>query len=169
MERGDSRFGGISAYAHHDYGEIAASGFDAVQIPLNIFDWRQIDSGGLRKLQESGMMGLWFGSVYLQGLVFQDPEQLDPRMEFCRRRCKNSGASARPTVSVPPSWPSPLPWSLPGVTSLVLGSEKAEQVRDNVALLEKTVQLSEAQLREIHECFRDTDYRVLTPTTWYNA
>ena len=167
-ERGDIRFGGISAYAHHDYGEIAASGFDAVQIPINIFDWRQIESGGLQKLEESGM-AVFVRSVYLQGLVFQNPEQLDPRMAFCRETLQKFRGLCEAYGLSPAQLALSFALSLSGVTSLVLGSEKAEQVRDNAALLQKTVQLSEAQLREIHECFQDTDYRVLTPTTWYNA
>ena len=46
---GEVRFIGTSAYSHHDYGEIAATGFDATQIPLNLFDWKRSEkAGGLR-------------------------------------------------------------------------------------------------------------------------
>ena len=165
---GDIRFGGISAYAHHDYGEIAASGFDAVQIPINIFDWRQIESGGMQKLRASGMM-IFVRSVYLQGLVFQDPDALDPRMVFCRETLVKFRALCAAYNLRPAQLALSFALSLPGITSLVLGSEKAEQVCQNAALLEETVQLTAAQLEEIHTCFRDTDYHVLTPTTWYNA
>ena len=39
-DAGEVRFLGASAYSHHDYGEIAATGFDATQIPINLFDWK---------------------------------------------------------------------------------------------------------------------------------
>ena len=55
------------------------------------------------------------------------------------------------------------------MTSLVLGSEKPEQVEQNIALLDRTRDLTEEEMDAIHAAFRDTDYRVLTPTTWYNA
>lgn len=165
---GDIRFGGISAYAHHDYGEIAASGFDAVQIPINIFDWGQIESGGLQKLRDSGMM-VFVRSVYLQGLVFQDPDRLDPRMAFCRETLVEFRALCAKYGLSPAQLALSFALSLPGVISLVLGCEKAEQVRQNVTLLEESVRLSPEQLEEIHGCFHNTDYRVLTPTTWYNA
>ena len=63
------RYSALSAYSHHDYGVIAASGFDAVQIPLNVFDWSQIENGGIQKIADAGMM-IFARSVFLQGLVF---------------------------------------------------------------------------------------------------
>ena len=75
-------YSAISAYSRHDYGVIAESGFDATQIPINVFDWGQIENGGMQKLADSGMM-IFTRSVFLQGLVFHTPEDLDPRMEFC--------------------------------------------------------------------------------------
>lgn len=38
-EKGIIGYTALSAYSHHDYRKIAESGFDAVQIPLNVFDW----------------------------------------------------------------------------------------------------------------------------------
>ena len=76
------KYSAISAYSRHDYGVIAESGFDATQIPLNVFDWSQIESGGMEKLRDAGTM-VFVRSVYLQGLVFHTPEDLDPQMSFC--------------------------------------------------------------------------------------
>ena len=56
--------------------------------------------------------------------------------------------------------------SLPGVTSLVLGSEKVEQVQQNIELLQTAPQLTEEQLKEIHDTFYDTPARVLNPSKW---
>lgn len=165
---GDIRFCGVSCYAHHDYGAIAASGLDAVQIPLNIFDWRQIDNGGLKKLEESGMM-IFVRSVYLQGLVFQKPDELDPRMAFARETLvKFRGLCEKYQLS-PAVLALSYALSVPGVTSLVLGSEKVEQVEQNVALVNQVVSFNAEQLKEIHDLFVDTDFKVLTPSEWYNA
>lgn len=165
---GDIRFSGVSCYAHHDYAAIAASGLNAVQIPLNIFDWRQIDNGGLAKLKESGMM-IFVRSVYLQGLVFQKPDELDPRMEFARETLvKFRGLCDKYGIS-PAVLALSYALSVPGVTSLVLGSEKVEQVEQNVALMNQVISFNEEQLKEIHDLFVDTDFKVLTPSEWYNA
>lgn len=165
---GDVRFIGTSAYSFHDYGEIAATGMDAVQIPINLFDWGQIENGGLKKLADSGMM-IFVRSVYLQGLVFQDPEKMDPRMEFARETLVKFRGLCRKYNLTPACLALSYALSLPGVTSLVLGSEKPEQVRQNTELLQQTVELTPAQMAEIRELFVNTPERVLNPSLWFNA
>lgn len=167
-QAGKIRFSGISAYAHHDYRVIAASGFDAVQIPINIFDWRQIDNGGLDALRASGMM-IFVRSVYLQGLVFQKPEQLDPRMEFARDTLVKFRRLCEKYSLAPAELALSFALSLPGVTSLVLGSETAEQVRQNVDLHSRTARLNAAQMEELHALFREVPGRLLNPSEWFNA
>ena len=164
-QSGEVKYIGASAYSHHDYGELAAAGFDAAQIPVNLFDWTQIDNGGLKKLEASGMM-VFVRSVYLQGLVFQDPEKLDPRMEFARETLVKFRALCDQYLLTPACLALSYALSLPGVTSLVLGSEKVEQVQQNVELLQSVPQLTEEQLQEIHDTFCDTPARVLNPSKW---
>ena len=164
-DSGEVRFIGASAYSHHDYGEIAATGFDATQIPINLFDWKQIENGGLKKLEDSGMM-VFVRSVYLQGLVFQKPETLAPRMEFARPTLEKFHYLCNKYDLAPATLALSYALSLPGVTSLVLGSEKAEQVQQNLQLMEQAVELSDAQMAEIRELFLDTPEQVLNPGLW---
>lgn len=165
---GDVKFIGTSAYSYHDYGVIAAAGFDATQIPINLFDWGQIESGGLKKLEQSGMM-VFVRSVYLQGLVFQNPDNMDPRMEFARETIVKFRALCDKYRLTPACLALSYALSLPGITSLVLGSEKVEQVEQNAALLEQTVKLTPEQMAEIRANFIDTPAKVLDPGTWFNA
>ena len=164
-DAGEVRFLGASAYSHHDYGEIADTGFDATQIPINLFDWNQIENGGLKKLEESGMM-VFVRSVYLQGLVFQKPENLAPHMEFARPTLEKFQFLCNKYNLAPATLALSYALSLPGVTSLVLGSEKAEQVQQNLALMEQAVDLSAEQMAEIRELFLDTPQQVLNPGMW---
>ena len=164
-DAGEVRFLGASAYSHHDYGEIADTGFDATQIPLNLFDWKQIENGGLKKLEQSGMMVV-VRSVYLQGLVFQKPENLAPHMEFARPTLEKFQFLCNKYNLAPATLALSYALSLPGVTSLVLGREKAEQVRQNVALMEQSVDLNAEQMAEIRELFLDTPEQVLNPALW---
>lgn len=165
---GDIRYSGISAYSNHDYGELAASGFDAVQIPVNIFDWGQIENGGLQKLKDSGMM-IFVRSVYLQGLVFQDPETIPERMAFCKETLQKFRCLCEKYSLSPATLALSYALSLPGVTSLVLGSETVEQVQQNAQLLSQAVSLSPAQMAEIRENFLNTDPHILNPGTWPKA
>ena len=167
-DSGEVRFIGASAYSHHDYGEIADTGFDATQIPINLFDWKQIENGGLKKLEESGMM-VFVRSVYLQGLVFQKPENLAPHMEFVRPTLEKFQYLCKKYELAPAALALSYALSLPGVTSLVLGSEKTEQVKQNLALMEQAVELSAEQMAEIRELFLDTPEQVLNPGLWPKA
>lgn len=164
-ESGDIRFSGISAYSHHDYGKLVASGFDAVQIPVNIFDWNQIENGGIKKIQEAGMM-IFVRSVYLQGLVFREPEDIEPRMEFCRETLEKFRKLCKKYMMSPAELALSYALSIPGVTSLVLGSETVEQVEQNVELVEKVPVLTGEQMEEIRQNFRHTDQRILNPGLW---
>lgn len=141
---------------------------DAVQIPINLFDWGQIENGGLKQLADSGMM-IFVRSVYLQGLVFQDPDKLDPRMEFVRETLVKFRGLCSKYALTPACLALSYALSLPGVTSLVLGSEKPEQVQQNAELLRQTVELTPEQMAEIHDLFVNTPDRVLNPSQWFNA
>ena len=165
---GDIRYSGISAYSNHDYGILAESGFDAVQIPVNIFDWGQIECGGLQKLKDSGMM-IFVRSVYLQGLVFQDPDTIPEKMAFCKETLQKFRSLCRKYDLSPAILALSYALTLPGVTSLVLGSETVEQVRQNAQLLAHTVTLTPEQMSEIRENFLHTDPHILNPGTWPKA
>lgn len=165
---GDILYSGISAYSHHDYFKLADSGFDATQIPMNIFDWVQIEKGGIEALEKSGMM-VFVRSVYMQGLVFKSPENPGEGMDFAvptlrkfRNLCEKYGLE-------PATLAMSFVLSLPGVHSLVLGSEKVVQVEQNAELFEKVVQLTPEQMAEIRENFIDTPEQVLFPRLWPNA
>ena len=164
-QSGDIRFSGISAYSYHNYFDIAASGFDAVQIPLNIFDWGQIESGGLKALNDAGMM-VYVRSVYLQGLVFRDPDTLPEKMEFCREPLRKFHEFCREFGMSPAVLSMSYALSLPGVTSLVLGSENVQQVKENVALVESAPRLTDSQLQKVREAFINIDPRVVNPSAW---
>jgi len=161
------RYSAISAYSRHDYGMIADSGFDATQIPLNVFDWGQIENGGIEKIAKSDMM-IFVRSVFLQGLVFHTPEDLDPRMSFCvpylrryHELCREFGVSA-PVLALS------FVLSVPGVTTAVLGCDTAEQAAQNCQLFDKTISLSDEQMGLLRDAFRNIDPRVINPGCWFN-
>lgn len=160
-------YSAISAYSRHDYGVIADSGFDATQIPLNVFDWGQIENGGLQKLADSGMM-IFTRSVFLQGLVFHTPEDLDPRMDFCFPYLKRYIELYKEFELSPAALALSFVLSLPGVTQAVMGCDTADQVESNCNLFDQTVKLSQEQMDKLHDAFRGIDPRVINPGMWFN-
>ena len=161
-------YSALSAYSFHDYGTIADSGFDATQIPLNVFDWGQIENGGLQKIADAGMM-IFTRSVYLQGLVFHTPEDLDPRMEFCFPYLKRFISLYKEFELDPATLALSFVLSLPGVTQAVMGCDNVAQVEANCDLFDRTVKLSPEQMEKLHEAFRGIDPRVVNPGMWFNS
>jgi aryl-alcohol dehydrogenase-like predicted oxidoreductase len=162
------RYSAISAYSRHDYGMIADSGFDATQIPLNVFDWGQIENGGLQKIADAGMM-IFTRSVFLQGLVFHTPEDLDPRMEFCFPYLRKFIALCKEFELDPAALALSFVLSLPGVTQAVMGCDNVSQVEANCALFDRTVQLTTEQMDKLHDAFYNIDPRVVNPGSWFNS
>ena len=114
-------------------------------------------------------MMIFVRSVYLQGLVFQDPETLPERMVFCKDTLVKFRALCNKYQLSPAILALSYALTLPGVTSLVLGSETVEQVRQNAQLLAHTVTLTPEQMSEIRENFLHTDPHILNPGTWPKA
>lgn len=161
------RQSGISAYSRHDYGMIADSGFDSVQIPLNVFDWSQIENGGMQRLADSGML-VFVRSVFLQGLVFHTPEDLDPRMDFCFPYLRRYLELCEEFALSPAVLALSFVLSAPGVTTAVLGCDNVGQLENNCDLFDRTVRLSPQQWELLRQAFRDMDPRVINPGVWYN-
>lgn len=161
------RYQAISAYSRHDYGVIADSGFDAVQIPLNVFDWSQLENGGIEKLHRAGMM-IFVRSVFLQGLVFHTPEDLDPRMDFCVPYVAEFVRLCREFSMTPDQLALSFVLSVPGVTTAVLGCDNSKQLASNCRLIDRTVTLEDAQMEQLHRAFRNIDPRVINPGVWFN-
>lgn len=162
---GDIRFSGMSAYAFHDYGTIAQSGFDAVQIPVNLFDWRQIDNGGISKLEEAGMI-VFARSVFLQGLVFRKPDQLSEKMAFTAPVLEKFHAMCADFGMDPGVLAMSFALSIPGISSLVIGCRNEAQILRTIQQMEASCQLTARQMEQIHEAFHDVNERVITPSMW---
>ena len=162
---GEVKYIGASAYSYHDYEVLAQSGFDATQIPINIFDWGQIINNGIKKLADSGMI-VFARSVYLQGLVFQKPENLSPKMYYCKEPLQKFHTLCQKYNLSPAQMAMSFVLSLEGVHSLVLGSETVEQVKENTKLINTAVRFDSSQMDEIRELFKNIDERVINPSVW---
>ena len=114
---------------------VTEGGFDAVQIPLNLFDCQELRNGVLSRLSAAGT-AVFVRSVYLQGLFFKDPASLTgglrqavPYLEELHRTAASLNISiARLALS--------FIRDAEGVDSLVLGSENTDQITQNLQLIE---------------------------------
>lgn len=166
-EKGIISHSGISAYSRHDYKKIADSGFDSVQIPLNIFDWSQIENGGIKTLEDAGMT-VFIRSVFLQGLVFFLPEKIDPRMDFCVPVVQKFRQLCEEFNMTPGVLAMSFVLSVCASASVVLGCQSVEQIEENSGMIENVRQLSHMEMEKIREAFFNIDPRVINPQMWFN-
>lgn len=126
---------GVSVYTAQDIrGMLKYDIFSMTQVPMSIFDQRLIADGSVDALAARGY-DVFVRSVFLQGLFFLDPDQIRdpillehavPKIRLLRQIAENLGITvAQLAIS--------FMRSCPGVTSLVLGADNPEQVKQNVA------------------------------------
>lgn len=159
VKRGLADMAGVSVYHPGEVdGLLPDEVYQAVQIPMNIFDQRFIISGALERLRLRGIR-VFVRSVFFQGLFFLDPGGIDdpdlirhaaPHIKTLRRLSEKAGMSvARFAIA--------FLRDMPGITSLVLGADNPEQVKENRVLFEAPP-LSGSLRSEAEAAFREVDY-----------
>ncbi len=131
--------------------------YTSTQVPMSIFDQRLINGGYIEKLAERGYT-TFVRSVFLQGLFFLDPEKITdeilirhalPGIKKIREISEKEGMSI---VELAIAFLR----DYPGVTSLVLGSDNADQVRANIRcfdahpLSEETVSILKTTFADVN-------------------
>ncbi|MDR3166815.1 MAG: aldo/keto reductase [Treponema sp.] len=150
---------GVSVYHPEEIGSLLKDDvYQAVQIPLNVFDQRFIRSGALEQLRRRNIH-VFVRSVFFQGLLFLDPEGVRdpdllryavPHLRTLRRLSEEGGMSiGQFAVS--------FLRDMPGISSLVLGADNPEQVVRNTAFFEAPP-LSGALRRKAEDAFKDLNY-----------
>ena len=113
-------------------------------------------------------MMIFVRSVFLQGLVFLKPENIEPRMSFCAPYLKKYLELCNEFELAPDVLALSYVLSVPGVTTAVMGCDTEKQVIANCKLFDKTVKLSGEQLDLLHKAFAGIDPRVISPSAWNN-
>lgn len=153
----EEEYQSIWKYLQHDI-------YEAIQIPMNVFDHRPLHNGCLHMLAAAGKT-VFVRSVFLQGLIYMEENELPAHLPEAREPlAKLRELSKRYGISV-----SQLAVSfirdMVGVHSLVIGAESAAQVRENIRLMNGPALPNELR-QEILEQFRDVPERLITPKLW---
>ena len=145
---------GISIYHPESLKKPLESGvFSMVQAPMSMFDHALRDSGYLEILRQQNI-ALIIRSVFLQGLFFLDPDAMpeSPLRDAVGEKLRMIRALATRENMTMAELAISYIRDMPGVTSLVLGAEKPEQVRQNLAYFaDGAAMLSEEGRRFIDE------------------
>ncbi|MBQ9757519.1 MAG: aldo/keto reductase [Clostridia bacterium] len=155
---------------------IDCGGFEAVQIPLNILDNKEIQNGLVKKASDAGI-AVFVRSVYLQGLFFRKKEDfLVQNPNAPTLKLKEMNEKVLPVIERVREFADELNISVAqlamsfikdtyGVDSLVVGSETPEQVKSNLEMFNQP-ELSKEVLSKILNEFKNVDPFVISPWEW---
>jgi aryl-alcohol dehydrogenase-like predicted oxidoreductase len=157
--------GGISLYNPHDVHFILENReFQAVQIPVNIFDQRLIVDGSLVKMKETNKI-VFARSVYLQGLFFLNPADLTGNLISAFPYLQKLKILSEEVGMTIHEMSFSFVRDLFGISSIVVGAENVTQVNDNIKLLDAPV-LNPEFRSKISNIFKDVPKTVITPALW---
>ncbi|MFX1383433.1 MAG: aldo/keto reductase [Promethearchaeota archaeon] len=156
---------GLSVYNPNEVEEsLKFKKIKAIQIPINIFDQRLINRGLLKKLKENNYT-VYARSIYLQGLFFMDPRNLPKYIESSKEMIIKLQEIAQ-QFNIPIANLALLfVRDLPGVSSLIIGIEKLEQIVENVKILKEKALNSEIYKR-IRDEFSNVPEKIVNPSLW---
>lgn len=139
--------------------------YEAVQIPLNLFDTARIFRGTLDLLQKSDKI-VFARIIFLQGLFFKNPENLpDGLLQNAAEPLKKIKLIAeKENIGISELAISFVKYT-PGISSLILGVETVGQIEENLKLF-ATKQISDESREEILNIYNTINKDVLMPWKW---
>lgn len=156
---------GVSVYSPEEVIKaIDIEDFDAIQIPINIFDHRLIESGLLKSLEQHDFI-VFARSIFLQGLFFLDPDTLPENLKLARESLITFRKLSKKYEINVAEMAFAFVRDLPQISSMVIGAETSTQVLENCALIE-CPKLSEELRYEILEEFSDLPLKIINPSLW---
>ncbi|NSW91055.1 MAG: aldo/keto reductase [Firmicutes bacterium] len=156
---------GVSVYKCEEAREMLKYDvYEAIQLPMNIFDGRFVKSGILKRLQDANIV-VFVRSIFLQGLFFLKPDDLKGNIADAGKYLVILNSLAeREGMSIAQLALSYIR-DMEGVTSLVIGAETPEQVEENARLFNGP-KISEKTRQEILNMFENIPEHILIPSMW---
>jgi len=157
---------GVSVYNPEDVqNAIETNLIRTIQIPINIFDLRLLNSGLLRELEKSKFI-VFARSIFLQGLFFLKPNELPNGMEIAIKPLLKLNEIAESNESSISEIVFSFMKSLPGITSFLVGTETKQQVLENIKVFKSSKPLTSSLLNEIIDTFCDLPVNLINPNLW---
>lgn len=156
---------GISIYCPEEGEEaLKFNEIDVIQVPINIFDHRLIKTNLLEKLKKKKYI-IFARSIFLQGLFFIPPKKLPNYLRYASEPIKKFNNLINDYKIDIVSACILFARDLPGITSLVLGAEKIEQISKNIEGINKDPLPNDFN-KIIFEEFKDLPEKLINPSLW---
>lgn len=164
VESGKVKHIGVSLYTPDKaLDAIDIEGIDMLQVPVNILD-RRFEKAGVFKLANEKKKRLYLRSVFLQGLILMEYEEIPERMEFARPVIEQIEALAdhmglkRDELAL-----GYIRQKMPRAF-VIFGAESPEQVRRSIECWEKNMQ--QDIVAPVEKRFTDVDRVIVRPDLW---
>ena len=156
---------GISVYSSDEIMScIDEEGIDCFQAPFNIWDTKLLSSGTYDKLLKNGQR-LFSRSIYLQGMLLLSNNELMAKYpsaaEYHEKLAALSKIYGLPINKIAFCFVR----DALKRSSMVVGAETPDQVKENVALL-KEPPLPKALIMNIMETFKNMPAHIINPSLW---
>jgi aryl-alcohol dehydrogenase-like predicted oxidoreductase len=156
---------GISVYSpDRAIQGLNTEGIDMVQLPTNILD-RRFENAGVFQLADKKKKQVYIRSVFLQGLLLMDPEEIPTNMAFARPLLKKLEFLAsdlgltRQEIAL-----GYLKSGMPNA-HVIFGAETQNQVKENVISWQKKI--PESLVNQIRAIFPNVSENILNPVLWF--
>ncbi len=136
---------------------------EAIQLPHNLFDHRFFDAV-FDRVQER-QIPLFARSAFLQGLLLIPEERIPENLHRVVPVRRKVEALAREAGMDMPELCLRYGLSFPAITSVLIGVDSVEQLRENAAMA-KRGPLEESLLKKIDECVPEFPEAVVRPVLW---
>ncbi|WP_243297587.1 aldo/keto reductase [Bacillus litorisediminis] len=156
---------GVSVYTPEEVKMAVSLGcFDVIQVPINIMDHRLLHSGLLHDLYKS-KIDIYARSIYLQGLLFLDPDDLPPYLQCAKKPLENLRELSSQTGLSVSELSMLFVRDIPEIKKMVIGCETKSQLKRNLQIM-TLPKLTDDIIKQIHLLFEDMPEKVVNPTQW---
>jgi len=155
---------GVSVYSPQKSLEaLEIKDITMVQVPSNIMD-RRFENAGVFQTAEIKSKLIYVRSIFLQGLLFKDHDDLLPSMSFASQTLKSFKLLARRAKISRQQLALGYVREVYPEAKILFGAETISQVKSNLEVWNHT--LSPWIVKEAQELFHDVDEKVLNPSLW---
>ena len=155
---------GISVYSPEmAVRAVETDGIDLIQLPSNLFDRRFEESGAFEKAQERGKT-IYVRSVFLQGLMFMDSENLPEHMKFAAPFIEKLGTLVNKSGLTIQELALGYAAKAYPQAKILVGAELPQQMNENIVSF--SCDFPEELVAEVKTIFNNVPRKLVNPVLW---
>jgi len=161
---GRVKYIGVSVYSPDKAVQaLNTDGIDIIQIPTNILD-RRFENSGVFKLADKKKKKVYIRSIFLQGLLLMNANELPEKMAYAKPVLKKlESISSEFGLTRRELALGYVKTEMPN-SKIIFGADIPRHVRENVACWEKDIPVS--LCLKVKDVFDSVDEKILNPVLW---